>query len=150
MPDYTIPYLHPLVVHFPIALLPVGALALVGWLIRDRLKWLVVAFWLHAAAFAGAVAAMLSGQALEHDVEGEPMVELLGHTHEEAGEWTVWMAAALLVAMVVSFVWHRRSVRRPGVPAAWRLVVAILGLAAAGLVLWTGHLGGTMVWGVPR
>ena len=150
MSDFTIPYVHPLVVHFPIALLSVSAVALVGWLVRDRLKWLVVAFWLQAAGLLGAVAAVLSGTVLKHDIEGEPMVEILGQTHEEFGEWTAWMAAVLLVAISGSIIWHRLSVRRPGVPAPWRLAVAVLGLAVAGLALWTGHIGGTMVWGVPR
>ncbi len=149
MSDFTIPHIHPLLVHFPIALLPAGAVALLGWLIRDRIKWLVVALWIHVAALAGAVAALLSGEDLKQDLAAEPMVKLLGHTHEEVGEWTVWTAAILLVAIVASIVWHRRSVRRPGVPAFWRLAVALLGLAVAGLGLWAGHLGGTMVWGVP-
>jgi uncharacterized membrane protein len=150
MSDYTIPFLHPLVVHVPIALLPAAALALVGWLVRDRIQWLVVAAWLHAAGLAGAVAALLSGEDLEHEMEGDPMVELFGHTHEEAGQRTVWAAGLLLVLILVSVAWHRRAVRRPGVPAPWRLLVALVGLLVAGLALWTGHVGGTMVWGVPR
>lgn len=150
MSEFSIPYVHPLVVHFPIALLPASAIALVGWLVRDRLKWLVAAFWMAAAGLAGAVIAVLSGTMLENDIEGEPMVELFGHTHEEFGEWTAWMAAALFVAISGSIVWHRLSVRRPGVPVLWRLLIAVLGLAVAGLVLRTGHIGGTMVWGVPR
>jgi len=150
MSEYSIPFIHPLVVHFPIALVPAAAFALVGWFVRDRVQWLVVALWLQVAGVAGAAAAVWSGEALEESVEGEPMVEILGSFHEELGEWALRSALAVLAAVVISLVWHRRAVNHPGVPAPWRAFVAALGMVAAALVLWTGHVGGTMVWGIPN
>jgi len=150
MSEYSIPFIHPLVVHFPIALMPAAAVVLVGWLVRDRAQWLVVALWLQVAGVAGALTAVWSGEALAESVEGEPMVEILGPSHEALGEWALRAALAVLAVVVISLVWHRRNVNHPGVPVPWRAFVAILGLAAAALVLWTGHMGGTMVWGVPK
>ena len=148
--EYTIPVLHPLAVHLPLAILPLAALASVVWFVRDRLGWLKVAFWLTAVGAVGALAAVLSGDAMLAQSEGVPIVEQLGEIHEEWGQWTLWFAALTLVAFALTRWRHYSGTRHPGVPMPWRAVVAILSVALGIMVLWVGHVGGVMVWGVPH
>ncbi len=147
--DLTIPYWHPVVVHFPIALLLFGAAAAVVYGVLGRAFWRGVALLAFAAGTVGAWAAVWTGETLEEAVEGEPVVEALVGRHEDLGEWTLWVSAAVLVLLVGTTVWRWRTGRTESDPIALRIAVAILAVAAAVLVAMTGHLGGQMVWGIP-
>lgn len=147
--EYTIPFWHPVVVHLPVVLLPATALILIGWAVRDRWVWLVVGTWGAALGFAGAVLALRSGETLYEQTQGDPVVERFIELHERAAEVTTWMSGILVLLLVASVVLHRRSVSHPGVPFPWRGVVVLAALASAVAVIWTAHVGGIMVWGVP-
>ena len=86
--EYTIPVLHPLVVHAPIAFLPAAAIVLLGWLLRDRVRWLVAGLWLQAAGSAGALAAVLSGEIMLEQSEGVPANTF--PTWQDAQETVLW------------------------------------------------------------
>lgn len=146
--DLEIPYWHPVVVHFPIALLLFGAAAAVVYAVLGRAFWRGVALLGFAVGTAGAWAAVWTGETLEEAVEGEPVVDALVGRHEDLGEWTLWVSAAALVVLigVTVWAWHTKPEHEH---LALRLAVAVLALAAAVLVAMTGHLGGQMVWGIP-
>lgn len=145
--DLTLPYLHPAVVHFPIALLMAGAVAAVGYAVVGRAPWRWAALLLIGAGAAGAFVAHETGEELEDAVEGEARVEALVERHEDAAAWAQWLAvAATAVLAGAAFVSRRRTVPDG---LAVRLVALALALGAAGAVGWAGHLGGLMVWGVP-
>lgn len=146
--DYTIPVLHPLVIHLPLAFLPASAVLLLGWLVRDRASWLLLGVWSQLVGTAGAAAAVRTGEAMADQSEGVPIVERLVPVHESWGEATAWAAVALTALLVATWIWNRRATDRPGVPLPWRLALAVLGIAVASMALWTGHVGGVMVWGV--
>ena len=95
---------------------------------------------------AGALAAYLTGEEMEAQAEGVPIVEMLVEKHESLGKWTLVVATGATLA-VAACAWV--EARRRTLPAALRWITALLVLAAAGLAAWTGHLGGLMVWGVP-
>jgi uncharacterized membrane protein len=157
--QYEIPYLHPLAVHFPLVLLLLGAAAAAFYLLLGTPTWRVAALILVALGTATAWWASETGEDLEHAMEGEPIVEQIVHTHEDAAEWTLWAGGLATVVLGLATGWVR--LRRPrgaeGEPAPaptreplWlRLLVVIPAAAAAILVAWTAHLGGLMVWGVP-
>ncbi len=159
--QYEIPYLHPLVVHFPLVLLLLGAAAAAVYALLGRGVWRRAALVLFVLGTASAWMAEETGHELAHAVEGEPVVEQVVDRHEQGAEWTVVMSAlAALVFVVISLVRLRRPkplaegeeappplTREP----LWGRLLALLpAFAAAALVAWTAHLGGIMVWGIPR
>lgn len=160
--QYEIPFLHPLAVHFPLVLLLLGAGAAMFYLVLGRAVWRKAGLMLFALGALGAWAAGETGHTLYNAVEGDPIVEEVVGTHETGAEWTLVMSLLATGAFgLVSLTRLRRP--RPAAdgeeaaPAAprrepmWgRLLTVLFALAAAALVAWTAHLGGIMVWGVPR
>jgi uncharacterized membrane protein len=146
---YGIPELHPVIVHFPIVC---GVLALVFcllWLLRDRTGLLVTTLFLQTLALLGAIAAYLSGQEMQEQSEGVPIVDELVHIHEEAAIVAIWLMVAALAVMCLALVLSRADTSRPGTRAWLRWVVAAVTLLGVAAVAWTAHVGGIMTWGVP-
>jgi uncharacterized membrane protein len=127
--------MHPLIVHFPIALLLVATLFELVHVVRPgATQRRAVDLLLHLGAL-GAVAAAVSGW-LYTDFEA-PRNELV-----ELHRWTGVAAAALAVcASVLSFVARTRDAG--GLVVGYRIALLLM----AGLVGFTGHLGGQMAWG---
>jgi len=160
--QYEIPFLHPLVVHFPLVLLLLGAGAAVLYLVFGRAFFRQAGLVLFLLGSVGAWAAERTGGDLYNAVEGDPLVEQVVERHEQGAEWTVWMSVIAALGFGVVSASRIRRPKRPAegeapAPAApvreplWgRLLVLLPALAAAVLVAWTAHLGGIMVWGVPR
>ena len=135
--------LHPLVVHFPVVLVVLLPIFVIGalWAVRrgttPRRAWaspVVVA----AALAASALVADQTGEAQEERVE-RVVTERAMHEHEEAAERFVVLAGALLAVSLV-------GLARGAVGQAARLVTAAgaLGLVAAGIQV--GHSGATLVY----
>ncbi|MFA4840300.1 MAG: cytochrome b5 domain-containing protein [Agrococcus sp.] len=138
--------LHPLAVHVPVVLLPLGALAVLLLLLvprwRAALAWPVVAVL--GIAAVGSLAAKLSGEALAQRV-GDP------GQHQELGNWLVGVAWILFAATLAWWLWQRRHLKQRRATGVVGLIVGILlaTLAAAALIVTvlTGHTGATAVWG---
>lgn len=160
--DYEIPFLHPLLVHFPLVLLLLGAAAAGLYLLLGRGVWRRSALVLFVLGALSAWAAAETGPALAEAVD-DPVVERVVGRHAAAAEWTVAASAfaAAYFAVLSALALRRRPPAEPeegeDAPppprreALWgRLLGFGLAVAAAALVAWTAHLGGLMVWGVPR
>lgn len=147
--DFEIPVWHPLVVHFPIVLLLITAAAVVIWCFRDQDVWLKGSAALASMGAFGAFLATRTGETLEDEMRGDPMVELFADLHDTAADWTVLTSVVLAVCLVALLFGGRLWPRSTGTPWPVRLLVLVLALGVAGLVAWTGHLGGLMAWGVP-
>lgn len=146
--QYQIPALHPLAVHFPVGLLvaalPVSLLWLVG---GDRL-WRRVATVLLLLGGAGAAFAYLTGEAMHEMSEEVPIVEELVELHEDLALATL-IAAIVIVLAALAVEIRRRSLPRDSAdPIVLRFVGFVCVLVVSALVLFTGHVGGVMVWGV--
>lgn len=127
--------LHPSFVHFPVALVSVGALFSVLYLIfpREWLRWF--APLLLSLALLGAVAAYFTGQSAEDRAEALGVPKPAIDQHEDAGTWGLGLTAlACLVA------WATHSGRR----GIW--ISAVLAVLATGIIFWSGHLGGRLVY----
>jgi len=148
--DYSMPVLHPIVVHFPIVLTIAAAFCAWIWLGTDRLVWLRAVIWLTAAGFAGALAAYFTGEKMEEQSEGVPVVETFVETHETLGLTTTIVLGVLFVFALIVLRYVARDVSRSGGARAIRWTIAVLFAIAACLVGLTAHLGGLMVWGVAR
>lgn len=152
---YHIPELHPLAVHFPIALLVAAALAALVWMGWGAPFWRRVTWLLTTLGMAGALFAWFTGDSIKEQAEGVPIVDELVGLHEQ-------MALYALIASILSSValglltWMARAGRSEGSRFAgmnpdrlsYRLGAGLLVLAAAALVACAGHIGATMVWGV--
>ena len=127
--------LHPLLIHFPIALVIAAAAAeAVAMLTRDRI-WHTGAVGNLRAAAAFAVLAAVAGWRLALQPGMEPSALL---------EWHRWLgtiaAGATCTAALATVNAGSRSA-----PALWVYRVALF--AAGAVVSVTGHLGGLLVWG---
>ena len=135
--------LHPAVVHFPIALLLLGApLAVVSLFLR---KW-------HLPVLTAAVLALGGGGAVVATWTGEEAAELAGElsgsgektldAHEEWGERARNAGVVAAVLAVISASLGRRPVAGSALSAA----AAIAALGAAFSVAQAGHYGGEVVY----
>ena len=127
--------LHPAVVHFPIALAVVGAAGELFYLILRRpwVKWFGPV--LLTLALAGSGVAYFSGQAVHDKVEDQGVPELAVERHLNS---CLWALGTLGLATLLSW-----AVRPTG-KGIW--LSALIALAAAGLTLYTGYLGGELVY----
>lgn len=131
--------LHPLLVHFPIALLTAGVLAqlLAIWK-RDHFDR--IATYLFLGGFVGGVAAYLTGDGGEQFVEKHFAGDLESFVapHETLALWTLIVFGIILAIKI--FPWFSQ-ISRKLLP-----LVVILSLVGTGLLVGTGHYGGKMVY----
>ncbi len=128
---------HPLVVHFPIALILVTALAEVLVLIQGGTFYTAARFCLILAAL-GAIVAMLLGLAAEDFAHFSGKFNEVLETHELFGVITT---INIVVAAIVSEI--ARRTKRQNIYHLYRVLL----LSAVILVSITGYYGGTLVYG---
>ncbi len=152
--QYEVPYLHPLAVHFPLVLLMLAGGSSAIYLVWGKGVWRKATLIFLGLGAASAIFASRTGEALEDEVEGEPMVEELLEIHESVAKLTTISTLVAFVVVVAFSVWW---VRRPKVstlpmkePILFRVALFLLAGFAAAVVAYTGHIGGLMVWGVPK
>jgi uncharacterized membrane protein len=141
---------HPLLVHFPLLLIPLASLAALASVAvqrhRRRLAWCAVA--LTAIALVSVQLALGSGEALQHRVKRTDLVR----RHASMGGSVRLYAILLFIALIVlaslpqsSWTPQRAQRRRMAVAAVSVVVVAA---AAANIVVLVrvGHSGARAVW----
>jgi uncharacterized membrane protein len=140
---------HPLLVHFPIALLMVVPIFLViGLVARDRGRpYFVASLVLMAMGTIGTFLAVASGEAGEDAAERVPAAEATLERHEELGELTRNVFAVLTVIYGAVLFGPLLLKKSPPRGLATVGTYAFLVAYAAGLALLanTGHLGGQLV-----
>lgn len=171
MPTFRLVELHPIIVHFPIALLIVSvALDFAGVFLR-RAGLTTAATWCLVLGVPGAVAALGSGWLSEHDVNAALAGSIL-HLHKVAAVLTSVLFGALLLMRLVwllprIFVWLRNASpslaptlgtadgrlkmvlpllyvkQLPRSVVAVYLLASVVGVA---LLAVTGYLGGSLVY----
>lgn len=129
--------LHPMLVHFPIALFITSVLfdVLGAWLTRESLR--EGALWLLVLGVLTGLAAFASGDVAAEAAEKAGVAESLIETHEHLAGATVGIFGALLAWRLLL-----RNRFSPRTRIAY-LMVAIVGL---GLLSATGHYGGSLVY----
>ena len=136
-----LPNLHPLVVHFPIALLVVAVLLELGRLAFRRREWLDRSvLLLYGLGTLGLVAAFLSGRRAAETVEVEGAAFAVLTSHED------WGLATMVFFLVFSGLrlgaaWRRVDQKR------WAAgVLAIMGGVGVGMLAVTADRGGELVF----
>jgi len=133
--------LHPATVHFPIALLLVGtAIELVSLLLRSERRAFCRAMSL-VLFVTGTVAAWLavwSGGEAEGIVNRVICDPTVTHEHEF---WSLMTSYAFLAVALLALI------RRYALPGALiSLAIAVVALGGSGALVWTGHLGASLVY----
>jgi len=100
-------HLHPMVVHFPIALLIVGFLFELIYLITRNEFYSKAGFYLLVLGALGTFAAFLSGNLAEERIMETEALERVLETHEEAGAGTFCPQYSLRGSY--SLLWRRIS-----------------------------------------
>ncbi len=132
-------YIHPVIVHFPIALWVATLFFYFLYAWRNDDFYFRSGRWLHILGVLGGIAAILSGERDEEKIEEviehiSDAYELL-ERHETLGKITVGIFALLAIGVL----WQR-----PKGSMRWLLV--ILTAIAVGILAYQGHLGGTIVY----
>jgi uncharacterized membrane protein len=132
-------HIHPMVVHFPIALILAGFLAEVLYLFFKKSTWLsFTGFYLMILGTLGAIVAFASGQIFTfHPEEGEIVAMFEKH---ETGAWIT------LIVMVIATIfrsWLVLTKKYEGTMKWISFCLYFIGVAAVSI---TGFLGGTMVY----
>ena len=125
--------LHPLLIHFPIALTIAAAAAEATALHTRDERWRHLAVWNIRAAAAFAVLATMAGWRLALDE--------LGRT--TTLEWHRWSGTVAAGVMLASALATSRIDRRPSLIRIYRMAL----FGAGALVTVAAHLGAVLVWG---
>ncbi len=132
--------IHPFLIHFPIALLPLSAALDLYALWRRRSDWHSLAYALWALGVAGALAAVISGNAAAAEHRQDPLVDALIARHED------WATAALLLGLGVLL--GRLPLHLKRDLQARSLTVWILVALVVSALVWTAaYWGGDLVYG---
>jgi len=128
--------LHPLLVHFPIALWLVGTVWLIVAGVCGREEWEKTAWILLAVAFVTAIPAVLTGQS-EWQRLGEPAADMAVN-HRNLGNLLPWLMGLLVLARLHTWLRRKKGTKVPWwIWAVCCIFVSVL-IASAG---WTGgHL----------
>jgi uncharacterized membrane protein len=127
--------LHPAVIHYPIALGVAGAFVFLAYAIlrKDWIRWFGPI--LLTMALAGAGAAYFSGESASDRAEHAGVPEKEVDRHEELAIWSIGV-----LALSTLLAWATVASRK----GIW--IAAPLSVAAAGMILWTAHFGGRLVF----
>ena len=136
---FNLSHLHPMVVHFPIALILAGILADVAFMVyKKEICFSKAGLYLMVLGSLGAIAAFLTGEFLtSHPEEGEIMTVFERH---ETGAWIT------LIAMVVGTAFRLYLAASKKEQSSLKWIVFCFFVVAAASVSFTGLLGGVMVY----
>lgn len=132
--------LHPMIVHFPIALLIVAFAFDLAGLIARRTSLTQAALYCQVLGALGAVAAYLTGERAEEAVEHLASAHTVLERHEDLGR--LLMYAAIAVAVIrIGLVWKRKADSQGA-----KALLAAFSLGLVFLVGATGFFGGQLVY----
>lgn len=131
--------IHPLIVHFPIALLLTSVLADLLALLRPRAVFKDVALFLLILGVIGAVAAGVSGERAAEAVARLPDLRQAVEQHEDFATGTIWLFIALLLSRLYMVIKGRFV-------SIFRAAYFIVSLVAGGLLMATAYSGGSLVY----
>lgn len=129
--------LHPFAIHFPIALLLISLVAETLWIVRKQEFWRDMAFWLLLFGASGAFLAAITGGWAEDALQMSHELHEKVEQHETVGYIIAWLYAALLVWKIL---------RRKAMSVTENRTFLGAMLVAAALLLYTGFLGGKLVY----
>ncbi|MGE5313193.1 MAG: DUF2231 domain-containing protein [Acidobacteriota bacterium] len=137
MPELT--HIHPMLVHFPIALLIVGFLSETVALAVKKEFFSTAGFYLLLLGAAGVAAAYLTGQNAGDGITELGSLKAALETHEGAAELTLWLALAAAAVRIATAVFKKYT-------GVYKAAAYALFLSAVLSVGRTGFYGGELVY----
>jgi uncharacterized membrane protein len=125
--------IHPMLIVFPLGLLPVAAIFDIVYLYTHNARWADISYWIIAAGIIGGLIAAVFGLIDWLAIPARTRAKYIGLVHGVTN-------VVVVVLFIVSWL-----MRRPN-PAAPELLAIILGFAAVGLSFFSGWLGGELVY----
>ncbi|MCK9425125.1 MAG: hypothetical protein M0Q21_03680 [Ignavibacteriaceae bacterium] len=132
-------HLHPMIVHFPIALLIVGFLSEVVGLFLKKEFFTKAAFYLLILGTLGVVAAYITGDIAGDGVSETGQLKNALETHEHAAQLTLWLMAGAAIVRI-ALVWMKKF------EGVFKYAAFVLFLAGVLSVARTGYYGGELVY----
>lgn len=132
-------HLHPMIVHFPIALLIVGFLSEVVGLVLKKEFFTKAAFYLLILGTLGVVSAYITGDIAGDGVSETGQLKNALATHEHAAQLTLWLMVGAAVVRIV-LVWMKKF------DGVFKYAAFVLFLAGVLSVARTGYYGGELVY----
>lgn len=129
--------IHPMIVHFPIALLATAILFEVLELVFKRSVLREAATWLLGIGFFGGLAAAATGLLAEEAAEDMGVPESAIEIHESFA-----IATLAVFAVLIAIRWLQHKRRVPQLPGLF-LALGLIGVVLIGL---TGYFGGDLVY----
>ena len=132
-------HLHPMIVHFPIALIIVGFAAEIAGLLVKKDFFTTVATWMLIFGTLGTIAAYLTGNLAGDGIAETGMLEQAIEQHEDAALLTLWvLIGASVVRLAMIFLKQQTHALRFAGTALF--LVGVLAVAR------TGYYGGNLVY----
>lgn len=128
--------LHPLIVHFPIALFLTSFLLDVVGVIFSKENFKRAGFYNLALAFLGALTAVYSGGIAEHDAQKLGVAPHIIHSHENFAYISLW---AIIGIFLFRTIFAKTTIKK------LRLLYLLVALAGVVLISLTGYYGGEIV-----
>lgn len=140
---------HPLIIHFPIALLLVAPLfVFLGMILpKNGRSFLYAALILMAIGTLSACVAVSTGRAAAELADRTPEIAKVLETHEELAELTRNLFSGLTVLFAGILFVPALLKKNPGFKLSFMITAAFLAvyMLASLAVVWTGHEGGRLV-----
>jgi uncharacterized membrane protein len=131
--------IHPMIVHFPIALLIVGFLAELIAVITKKEFFSKASFYLLILGTAGVITAYFTGHAAGEGISESGMLKSALESHEGAATIALWViVAAALFRIVIVFLKKDKGILKSA--AFLLLLIGVLSIAR------TGYYGGELVY----
>lgn len=130
--------LHPVLVHLPLAGLPLALLAYLVWLFRRSDSFARADVVPLLASTVGAIAAVITGNMLHDAMRFNESMHVIVERHQ------FFSTSVMVLAIVLSGIrmWHWA-----GLTGGWRVVYLVGLLIGCAMLGITGHLGGSLVFG---
>jgi len=135
----TLPPLHPLIVHAPIALINLSLVFELAGRALDSAWWRKAALALLVIGVVGAIAAVITGNEAGEHAEHQGVPEQVVDQHGDAGRVTMWFGLGALLAYAIA----TRAGRARGAVALLALGLQVMAAISVGIA---GYRGGRMVY----
>jgi uncharacterized membrane protein len=132
-------HLHPMIIHFPIALLMVGFLADLLGIVYKKEFFMKAGLYLLIIGTIGVIAAYLSGQVAGEGVEEAGTLKLALENHENAAKLSLWLMLVAAIARIIIVALKKYS----GSLKYAALIIFLVGVLS---IIRTGYYGGELVY----
>lgn len=132
-------HLHPMIVHFPIALLIVGFITDLVSLFLKQDFWEKAGLYLLILGALGTIAALLSGEQAGSGIAEQGLLKQAIEQHEGAADLAVWLISATAIIRIALILWKKYT-------GAFKIAALILFFISVGAIARTGYYGGKLVY----